>query len=151
MVSREEEFVSRSSGKKTYGVRTLAPIEPDLVLSIFDDRTELKQKEEALKRSEERLKSLFKGGPLTTIVWRAENGDFVLMDFNQVAEERTKGKIEEYLGTRASEFYKDSPNIQVDMQECLKTKAVVQKELTYHARADQRHLRGQNDIRLCGA
>ena len=61
VLRRETPYVSRTSGREFHGVRTLAPVEPDLVLSLMDDVTELKQAEEALRQSEERLKALVQG------------------------------------------------------------------------------------------
>lgn len=135
---RESPYTSRSTGREIVAVHTFARIEPDLVLLLLEDITDLKQAEKALKQSEERLKALFKGGPIVTLIWQVKNGDFDLVDFNDEAERTGGPKIRQFLGSPASGFFRDTPELVEGLRQCREKKAVVQHELKYRARTSSR-------------
>ncbi|MGA1795291.1 MAG: sigma 54-interacting transcriptional regulator [bacterium] len=95
-----------------------------------------KQIEKALRESEERFRSQYKGMPLPTYTWQKvkDSFDFMLIDYNDAAYETTEGGIIHYLGVKASQFYQDMPFILDDMQRCYSQRSSFQKEMTYRFR-----------------
>jgi len=101
---------------------------------IFQDITESKFSEMELKQSEERIKAQFKGFPIPTYIWQKEQDDFILIDYNNSAENITQGGIQKYLGSNLEEMYKNTPylhDIQNDFMQCLKAKTTVKREMQY--------------------
>jgi PAS domain S-box-containing protein len=101
------------------------------VVCIARDITERKRFEEALQESEERSKAKFKGVPIPTYSWQNIDDDFVLVDYNDAAEEITKGKIAQWIGVKLSEMYKDMPQVIEDVWKCFHNKAIIGTEMPY--------------------
>lgn len=57
--------------------------------------------------SKDRFKVLFKGIPIPTYSWQKIDENLILVDYNDAADKLTKGMIENYVGKKASEMYKD--------------------------------------------
>ena len=57
--------------------------------------------------------------------------DFLLTDYNQAAEELTRGMIMNHLGAAASDFFKDNPEILDAMHRCYDERRSVQQELPH--------------------
>jgi PAS domain S-box-containing protein len=53
------------------------------------------------RKSEERLRALFRGIPVPTYAWLWNGGDFVLVDYNDAALAITGGKVSDLLGSTA--------------------------------------------------
>ncbi|MFX0186207.1 MAG: PAS domain S-box protein [Candidatus Hodarchaeota archaeon] len=94
--------------------------------------TERKNDEKKLKESEEKFKALFKGGPVPTYAWQKVRNDFKLIDYNNAAEEFTYRNVRNYLGLKASEMYKDRPDILKDLHSCFDTKFNITREMKYY-------------------
>ena len=88
----------------------------------------LRQREESLKSSDERLTNLYHESPIPTYTWQKKGDDFVLIDFNRAALHITTGKARDHLGDSAAKIYKNRPEILNDMKLCYEKKSVVRRE-----------------------
>ena len=68
---------------------------------------------------------------MPSYAWQILDGEFILINYNQSVHEITKGAIEKFVGIKASEFYKDQPEILRDLQRCLKERSNFFKEMKY--------------------
>jgi PAS domain S-box-containing protein len=59
------------------------------------------------------------------------DGDFVLINYNNAAAKITQGSVENFLGNKASEMYKDRLDILNDLHLCLKDKTHIRREINY--------------------
>jgi PAS domain S-box-containing protein len=112
------------------------------IVSNSRDITERVQAEKKLRESELRFKAQYKGLPIPVYSWRRIDDDFVLMDYNYAAEEITYGKVVHLLGEKASELYRDAPDILEEMWQCYREQRSFQREMLYQFRStdDTRHL-----------
>lgn len=99
---------------------------------IARDISERKKAEQKLKESEEKFKMLYKGIPIPTYTWQKENDDLILIDYNIASEKITDGKIQNYLGIKASELYKDQPVILEELYRCIKYRVNISREIFYY-------------------
>jgi PAS domain S-box-containing protein len=99
---------------------------------------ESKSAEIELKKSEERLKAIFKGFPIPSYLWQYVEDDFILVDHNDAAELFTKGLIKKFLDKRFSKIYENSPNkqdIESDLLKCSSEKKSIVREMPYKLRS----------------
>ncbi len=69
--------------------------------------------------------------PIPTYIWKKVEDGLKLIDFNDVADKIVNGKMNEFLGIKATEMYKDQPSIIKDLNQCLNDKSCISKELKY--------------------
>ncbi|GEM_PF-876011 len=93
------------------------------------DITERKRAEEALRDSEIRFREQYQNNPIAIFTWQHRAGDFVLVDFNKVADTLTKGRVKDYLGKFASDLYSSRPEIISEIRQCFSERATISKEL----------------------
>jgi len=86
---------------------------------VFNDITERIHAEEAIRQSEERFRVQFKGIPVPTYIWKYQDGEFFLIDYNDAALDFTKGRIASFKDVSASGFYEGKSWIIDDMQRCI--------------------------------
>jgi PAS domain S-box-containing protein len=101
------------------------------VVEDFKDISERKKFEEALKQSEEQERVKFKGIPIPTYTWQKIDEDFILVDYNDAAEEITHGRVVDFVGVKLSEMYKDSPEIAGQVWKCFNDRTIVKVEMPY--------------------
>ncbi len=101
------------------------------ILGIGKNVTDRKKAEQMLKHSEEMFKALYKEGPIATYTWKKVNNDFVFINFNNTAENLTQGNVETFLGHKASEMYKDRPDILEELHKCYREKSHITREMRY--------------------
>ncbi|MEW6413213.1 MAG: PAS domain S-box protein [Candidatus Zixiibacteriota bacterium] len=92
------------------------------VIASFADITELKHREEALRQSEERARTIYKSVPIPTYIWQWVDDEFVLKDYNDAAFELTHGKIPELLEIKFRELHPGHEDWRDDMLRCLREK-----------------------------
>jgi PAS domain S-box-containing protein len=76
-------------------------------------------------------RALYKDGPIPTYTWKKLNNDFVFIEFNNTAEEITNGNVISVLGHKASEMYKNRPDILHDLHRCFNEKIHITREMRY--------------------
>jgi len=116
---------------ETYGI----PLKKDgkmyAILGVAKNITERKKAEKKLKESADMFKALFKEGSIPAYTWKNVGGDFVLINYNNAATKITQGGVENFLGNKASEMYKDRLDILNDLHLCLKDKTHIRREINY--------------------
>ncbi len=85
---------------------------------VVVDITERKRAEEASRESEERFRAQYQGNPVATYTWRRAGDDWVFVDYNRAADAMTGGQVGTRLGRRASELYRDQPEIRQALAQC---------------------------------
>ena len=116
--------------------------EPEYLIGAGEDITQRKRAEEALRQSEERFRAQYRGIPVPTISWRKVEDDFELVDYNEAADELTQGKLPNFIGLKASEWYSDDPQIIEAMTSCYGEGVTVYQEKPWRMRTtgEQKHL-----------
>jgi len=112
------------------------------IFGIGKNITERKKAENKLIDSEEMFRALYKEGPIATYTWKKLNDDFVFIEFNNTAEKITHGNVVSVLGHRASEMYKDRPDILEDLHKCFNEKMNSTREMKYkfHFTGEEKYL-----------
>ncbi len=93
--------------------------------------------EKILINSEEYIRKLFEGIPIPIYVWQRYDNDFILVDYNEATNRDLKGKEKKKIGVKASEFYKDNPEIIQDINKCFIRKKNMSKEIDYKVKSTQ--------------
>ena len=90
-----------------------------------------------LRESEEKSRAQYKGIPVPTYTWQrvgedlAPSGDFMLVDCNAAAVEITRGGIANFVGMKATEMYRDMPEIRDEIERCFAEKTTIEREMPY--------------------
>jgi len=92
---------------------------------------QLQHAEKAIRQNRARLKAQYKGIPIPAYSWQRAGDDFILVDYNDAAEQASNGRIYDLMGTTASEAFKDRPQILTDFAKCFETKRTVKREAPY--------------------
>lgn len=107
----------------------------DAWLVVIKDVTEQRRAEDELQKSAEQFRALFRHVPMPTYCWRAKGDDFELINYNDAAEEVSRGAIRNWLGVLASKMYPDLPEIPADFARCLREKKKIPVEMDYLMRS----------------
>jgi PAS domain S-box-containing protein len=89
---------------------------------------------EALGKSEARLRAQYHSLPIPTFTWQRVGEDFVLVDYNAVAEEFTRGHLRALVGTTMQDFFVE-PELLADFTRCMTDQAIVKRELPYRLKS----------------
>ncbi|MFX1569117.1 MAG: PAS domain S-box protein [Promethearchaeota archaeon] len=76
-------------------------------------------------------RSIFNNFPTPTYLWEKKDDDLLLIDYNNAAREITDDKIENYLGIKASELYKEQPQISEELHYCINEQKSISREMVY--------------------
>ena len=134
--SKREEYKIRAKNGNFICVETYAmPLKRNgkmyAILGFGKNITDRKKAEQRLIDSEEMFRALYKEGPIATYTWKKLKDDFVFIEFNNAAEKITNGNVVSVLGYRASEMYKDRPDILEDLHICFDQKTNITREMKY--------------------
>lgn len=77
------------------------------------------------------LYSIYQSLPQPTFVWKYEDNDFRLIGFNKAATGFASDRIDQLLNQKASQLYKNQPEILNDLHHCLKEKSSFEREFNY--------------------
>ncbi len=97
--------------------------------AILHDVTTIKQAEIEKQQSEAKIKAQFKGFPIPTYVWQYANNDFVLIDYNQAADQFTNKNARQFIGHKISELFADLPEVITDFHRCFHEKTTLNREM----------------------
>ena len=90
--------------------------------------------EAALRQSEAKLPAQYRGFPIPIYTWQKSGDDLVLTDYNDAAYEFTHGGVARFVGSKASEMYRDSPEILEEFTRCLNEHASIERTMLYRFR-----------------
>jgi diguanylate cyclase (GGDEF)-like protein/PAS domain S-box-containing protein len=90
---------------------------------------ERKKGAEALRESEERLKTLYQEDPIPTFTWQKRGDDFILIDFNLAAFRITDGNVCNFLGKCAKELYQNQIQKLEDMRRCFTEHSTISRDI----------------------
>jgi len=132
---REEYKVKVKNGNFVYIETYSLPLKRNgtiyAILGIGKNITERKKAELKLRDSEELFRAVYNEGPIATFIWKKIENDFVFIDFNKAAEIFTNSNVVNVLGHKASEQYKDKPDILNDLNKCFDNKTRIMREMNY--------------------
>lgn len=77
------------------------------------------------------LDAIYQSLPQPTFIWKYEKEDFYLIGFNRAATEFASNQIGQLLNKKASDIYKNEPEIIADLHNCQKGKKSFEKEINY--------------------
>jgi signal transduction histidine kinase len=92
----------------------------------------LTEKNQNFKLTGENYKKFFKVLPTPIYIWRKVKEDLILMDYNEAADTIVNGKMNEFLGIKASEMYKDRRDILNDLYSCADGEVIPSREMLYY-------------------
>jgi PAS domain S-box-containing protein len=114
-----------------YGIPLKIQGEQIGILGIGKNITERKKIESNLLESEEKFRAIYKEGPIPVYIWRFIDGDFVLIDYNNAAIKITENSVNNFLGCKATELYKDRKDIVDDLHQCLSQQIHIHRQMKY--------------------
>ena len=79
----------------------------------------------------ESFKSIYMSTPIPSYIWKKEDNDFYLANFNKALSILSKGKIDSYLGKRLSSIFDKDSMISIDIHNCFNNKLNYCKEIKY--------------------
>ncbi|PKN69422.1 MAG: hypothetical protein CVU54_10360 [Deltaproteobacteria bacterium HGW-Deltaproteobacteria-12] len=101
------------------------------IAELESNEIKLKQMEEMIQASKERLKIQFRHTHIPTITWQRKGNDFIVADYNITMEDFTDGLIGNFLDKPASIIYEDRPDIQENLNTCFKEHYLIKQETPY--------------------
>ncbi len=135
----------RKDGSEVPVEVTLSPLQTNEgvgVTRIIRDVTNRKRTQKALQESEDRFRAQYKGFPVSTLTWQRVGEDFLLIDHNDVALDISRGRIRNFIGKTASDFYNDRLDLLDSMRRCFRKKGSVKRETPFRLRttAEDKHI-----------
>jgi PAS domain S-box-containing protein len=130
----ESEITCKDGTSKTISWSNISaevPVPGWYTWAVGTDVSERKRMEEALRRSEKRMRAQYKGMPILTFTWQKKGDDFVLIEYNDVADALTAGRGEELIGIKASEFFTHDPSVAEELRKCYESKTALERERSY--------------------
>ena len=79
----------------------------------------------------ERFRLHYKHDPIPIYIWQRVGDDFILRDYNDATAVLSKNQIHKLVGSRASELFKDQPDIPDDFLRCFTEQAPFTRDMSY--------------------
>ena len=117
---------------KSWLEKEVARLNKKLETKLEETNAELYRRNKELKESEAKAQAQYRSFPIPTYTWKQSGADFQLIDYNDAASAITGGKIAGYLDKKASEMYKNQPEISKDFVTCFERKKSFRREMLYH-------------------
>lgn len=73
----------------------------------------------------------YKYYPVPVYIWQKAGKDFIFRDYNDAASSLTKDRIHTFIGSKASEVYKNRKDILKDLNQCLSKQSPISREMFY--------------------
>jgi PAS domain S-box-containing protein len=139
-VEGDIRLLPRSGGVLWVHHRTRPIIDPESgrvigTYGAMQDIHERKMAEDQWRQAEARFRAQFRSSPIPTYTWQRHDDDFVLIDFNEAAQELTKGGIGRMLGRSAREMFAEDPDIMADLNRVFDTGDTLKTERLYRMRS----------------
>ena len=131
VLKRKMPYRMFTTGEERNIASTYVYMPPNLILVHLRDITDRERALDALRESEQRLKSQYLCMPVPTITWKIRGEDYHLMDYNLAMVEFTGGLIAGYVGRSAGEIYAGRPDILLDFKRCVTDRTIVKREMRY--------------------
>jgi PAS domain S-box-containing protein len=87
--------------------------------------------DENIELDHETFKSIYMSTPIPSSIWKKEDNDFYLANFNKALSILSKGKIDSYLGKKLSFIFGKDSMISIDVHNCFNNKLNYCKEIQY--------------------
>lgn len=112
------------------------------ILEVCHDLTERIRVQETLMENEARMRAQYMSIPVPTYTWQSRGDDFFLVNYNNAALLATKGRIAEWLGINARQFFADRPDVVAHLEDCHQKHEVLVCETPFRMRStdEVRHL-----------
>jgi PAS domain S-box-containing protein len=101
------------------------------VVSVALDVTDRNRATAVLNEMEQRLRTQYEGFPIPTYTWQRVGDDFLLVGFNEAAERASEGAARRYVGRKATEIYREEPEILRDITRSATEQTTIQREMRY--------------------
>ncbi len=101
---------------------------------IVADITDLKRSQNAVEENMARFRTVYKDSPVPAFLWKRVEGDFILIDYSNSAEEFTGGDLKDYIGSKFKPLFRDMPQMAVDAERCYSEQSVIHNEYPYRLR-----------------
>lgn len=137
------EFSGRSVTVEVELLPMVVEGEVEYIATLLRNVTVEREMKRALQQSEERFRLQFLAIPVPTFTWEQQGDDFVLIGFNQSADEFTHGAASTLIGQHASRLYGPDSVIVKDLWQCLTTQALQVREQLYELKTsrEQKYVR----------
>ncbi|MDQ7826807.1 MAG: PAS domain S-box protein [Candidatus Eremiobacteraeota bacterium] len=133
-----EEPITDSKGRRHILTTIKVPLrdssgEITHLVGLIRDITTKRLAEDALKVSEEKLRSLFRFFPLASYLFKISGEQMELVDYNEKALEVTEGNIAGLKGKDVSELFAARPDVIQELRQCAKDRGTrrVTSKYTY--------------------
>jgi len=125
----------RPDGRRVAALAGISCLDVDderLICLTFADLTAERRLLREVSASRQRFEALYRGAPVPAYTWQATPAGLVLIDYNEAAAQRTGEAAADALGSVASAYFREDPQLPADMTRCLAEQIVVERESVLH-------------------
>lgn len=103
---------------------------------FWEDITDEKRASVLLRESEARFQAQFRHTPHPVYVFGFNDGQGVLIDYNDAASEHSEGMVERILGLSVDRIYADRPDLAAEVKDCFERRDTRRREIEFRMRRD---------------
>ena len=129
-VATLEVTLTRPDGGEVCVLAGVASLEVDgerLTCLTFTDLTAEQELLNEVRASQQRFEALYKGAPVAAFTWQDGPDGLVLINHNDAAHDMTDGTVATAMGTNASAYYENNPDLLDDLARCLSDQVVKER------------------------